>query len=518
MMRLHRSACFAILLSAFSMAWPSLFALAQLPGLPGGLLGGGAVVTVTSPASGSTVSGTLAVKASATIPVAGVQFRLDGIDLGAEDTAAPYEISWNTTTAGNGPHTLTAVARDALGIRYFSDPVAVTVANAPPPPPPPAQRLEENNASVVYTSGWTQGDTSRPWSGGTAALSATPGARATLTFTGTSVTWIGGRSASTGIANVYLDGAFWAEVDTSQLTEEVRVTMFTVSGLAATTHTLAIEATGRNNPASTSPLIVVDAFDVPAPAVSRLQETDPDITYTAGWVPDSTRSWSAGAATLTATPGAQATVPFTGTAVTWIGARGNQCGIARVYLDGSLVAEVDAYSSTEQIQAALFTATGLADSPHTLTITSTGAQNPASFGNLVVIDAFEVTTSGIEVQETDPSISYGAGWQQSRDHAYNQGVTAESNTFGAQATFTFTGTGISWISARGPQTGMARVYLDGAFVTEIDTYASTESPQHTIFSRRGLAPGSHTLTMQVSGRNPVSRDAWILIDAFVIVP
>ena len=78
--------------------------------------------------------------------------------------------------------------------------------------------------------------------------------------------------------------------------------------------------------------------------------------------------------------------------------------------------------------------------------------------------------------------------------------------------------GISWVSARGPQTGTARVYVDGAFVTDIDTYAPTESPQHTIFTRRGLAPGSHTLTMEVTGKNPLSRDAWILIDALVTVP
>ena len=35
--------------------------------------------------------------------------------LGAEDTIAPYSVSWNTTTAANGSHTLTAVARDAAG-------------------------------------------------------------------------------------------------------------------------------------------------------------------------------------------------------------------------------------------------------------------------------------------------------------------------------------------------------------------------------------------------------------------
>ena len=31
--------------------------------------------------------------------VVGVQFKLDGANLGAEDTAAPYSVSWNTTTA-----------------------------------------------------------------------------------------------------------------------------------------------------------------------------------------------------------------------------------------------------------------------------------------------------------------------------------------------------------------------------------------------------------------------------------
>ena len=42
-------------------------------------------------------------------------FLLDGTNLGPEDTTAPYSISWDTTTATNGSHTLTARARDAAG-------------------------------------------------------------------------------------------------------------------------------------------------------------------------------------------------------------------------------------------------------------------------------------------------------------------------------------------------------------------------------------------------------------------
>src|SRR5258705_6884863 len=102
------------------------------------------VVTMTSPRSGSTVSGTVPVSASVSIvgslTVASVQFKLDGANLGALDTSAPYSVSWNTTTKSNGSHTLTAVATDILGVQFTSAPVTVTVNNAPPPPPPDTTR------------------------------------------------------------------------------------------------------------------------------------------------------------------------------------------------------------------------------------------------------------------------------------------------------------------------------------------------------------------------------------------
>jgi hypothetical protein len=88
-------------------------------------------VTVTSPTGGSTVGGTPTVAASASdnVGVAGVQFKLDGANLGAEDTTSPYAVAWNTTTASNGTHTLTAVARDAAGNTRTSAAVTVTVSN-----------------------------------------------------------------------------------------------------------------------------------------------------------------------------------------------------------------------------------------------------------------------------------------------------------------------------------------------------------------------------------------------------
>jgi hypothetical protein len=94
-------------------------------------------VSVTAPAAGSTVSATISVTASASddVSVSGVQFKLDGANLGTEDTASPYSVSWDTTTATNGSHTLTAVARDAASNSTTSAGVTVTVSNTAPPPP-----------------------------------------------------------------------------------------------------------------------------------------------------------------------------------------------------------------------------------------------------------------------------------------------------------------------------------------------------------------------------------------------
>src|SRR5207249_19884 len=93
-------------------------------------------VTIASPASGATLSGTISVTVNAAdnVGVVGVQFLLDGAALGPEDTVGPYSVSWNTTTAINGAHGLSAVARDAADNTTTSTAVTVTVSNDVTPP------------------------------------------------------------------------------------------------------------------------------------------------------------------------------------------------------------------------------------------------------------------------------------------------------------------------------------------------------------------------------------------------
>jgi parallel beta-helix repeat protein len=90
-------------------------------------------VTLTMPKNGATVSGSSAIvsaNASDNDGVAGVQFKLDGENLGAEDTNAPYGVTLNTTLIADGPHTLAAVVRDAAGNQSNATLVSIVVINS----------------------------------------------------------------------------------------------------------------------------------------------------------------------------------------------------------------------------------------------------------------------------------------------------------------------------------------------------------------------------------------------------
>jgi glucose/arabinose dehydrogenase/PKD repeat protein/chitodextrinase len=118
--------------------------------------------SVTAPAAGSVVSGSVTVSATATddVGVAGVRFLLDGAALGSEDTTAPYSMTWDTTTAPNGVHTLQARARDTAGnLGTSSSSVTVTVSNSAPPPTPGLVAGWSFNESLGTTASDVSGNT-----------------------------------------------------------------------------------------------------------------------------------------------------------------------------------------------------------------------------------------------------------------------------------------------------------------------------------------------------------------------
>ncbi|MGC4118405.1 MAG: Ig-like domain-containing protein [Myxococcales bacterium] len=89
--------------------------------------------TLTAPVAGAIVSGTVTLTATASdnLGVARVDFY-DSTTLLGSRTVPPYSVSWNTTTATNGNHTLLSQAFDEAGNLQNSPGVTVTVNNPVP--------------------------------------------------------------------------------------------------------------------------------------------------------------------------------------------------------------------------------------------------------------------------------------------------------------------------------------------------------------------------------------------------
>jgi hypothetical protein len=105
---------------------------------------------------------------------------------------------------------------------------------------------------------------------------------------------------------------------------------------------------------------------------------------------------------------------------------------------------------------------------------------------------------------------YGSSWSASLGRNvgdYDNGVH-QATANGDNATITFTGTGISWISEKSSGEGNAEVYLDGADKGSYSANSGSQQAQQVIYSVSGLSNTTHTLEIQkTSGQ-------YLLIDAF----
>jgi plastocyanin len=126
-----------------------------------------------------------------------------------------------------------------------------------------------------------------------------------------------------------------------------------------------------------------------------------------------------------------------------------------------------------------------------------------------------ITVSGKKnttIQDGDPRITYdswaGVSDSHASGHAYRTSATPR-----AKAAFSFTGTEVAWVTRKGPDQGIATVKIDGVKQNDVDLYAT--SSHQFVQSYSGLASGTHTIVVSVSGRaNPASTSASVAVDAF----
>jgi uncharacterized protein YjdB len=139
------------------------------------------IASIVTPLEGTSLEAIVTLTATAVDDrdVAGVQFRIDGGDIGSEVTAesplTKFTMSWDSRAEANGTHVLTAVARDAAGNTTTAAGITVTIANgatslstvtASPDTLPAGDRVSTITVTVLDASG-------APMSGVPVTLSAT---------------------------------------------------------------------------------------------------------------------------------------------------------------------------------------------------------------------------------------------------------------------------------------------------------------------------------------------------------
>ena len=85
------------------------------------------------------------------------------------------------------------------------------------------------------------------------------------------------------------------------------------------------------------------------------------------------------------------TFSFTGIGIEWFGNKDRKHGAASVYLDGTLVETVSAYSPTLMRQQRIFSAFSLQQGRHTLKIINARDKNSTCRGTVIDVDALVVT-------------------------------------------------------------------------------------------------------------------------------
>jgi peptidoglycan/xylan/chitin deacetylase (PgdA/CDA1 family) len=121
------------------------------------------------------------------------------------------------------------------------------------------------------------------------------------------------------------------------------------------------------------------------------------------------------------------------------------------------------------------------------------------------------------IEENNPNINYSGAWTSENGSNFSGGSDIYTESAGNSASFLFTGTGISVISATYYGAGIAKITLDGT-VYYVDEYISGVEWNRTIFKKSGLANGVHSIKFECSGnKNPSSSSKAVLLDAFDII-
>lgn len=130
----------------------------------------------------------------------------------------------------------------------------------------------------------------------------------------------------------------------------------------------------------------------------------------------------------------------------------------------------------------------------------------------------EKTEESRMVDDNSSDITY-SGWTEYKSSGhYGGSIRYVQNPNGSETiTLTFTGCGIEVLAPKNADRGFLEISIDGKVVEKVDTYASGDSKQQVVFSKKDLDAGEHTIVVRAANeKNDSSRGTKVEFDAFRI--
>ncbi|GAB3610128.1 hypothetical protein GCM10027414_22540 [Humibacter ginsengiterrae] len=167
--------------------------------------------------------------------------------------------------------------------------------------------------------------------------------------------------------------------------------------------------------------------------------------------------------------------------------------------------------------------------PSVATVDSDGTVTAKGWGTATLSVDLDGLTSGVTLTVTDPNvtlstvndtdsaITYSGTW--GTDSHRGLGDFGDdvhySTSAGDYAEYTFTGTGIAFLTERYTDMGSVDIAIDGAKKATVNCFGSLRAAQQPVFVVRDLAPGTHTI--RVTNDDTYASDGRIaIVDAFIV--
>jgi hypothetical protein len=115
-------------------------------------------------------------------------------------------------------------------------------------------------------------------------------------------------------------------------------------------------------------------------------------------------------------------------------------------------------------------------------------------------------------QQTSPSVTWRGTWRTTTTSSASGGSLKYSTARGAVATFSFTGSNMAWVAAKGPTRGSAKVYVDGVYIRTVSLYAKTGQSRAVVFAINWGTNAAHKVEIVNAGTSGHSR---VDVDAFL---